>query len=118
MISIHEGLRLLINNALAACTRERHTQANELLHGRLAMLGFAAAVINQLRLGGVYGPGPLAQVRTTAFSTSTSQILGITSCEVLSDKPAYLPDANVKNKSVDSWVRLCMSWLHALNILG
>lgn len=34
-------------------------QANELLHGRLAMLGFAAALINE----GSTGLGPLGQVR-------------------------------------------------------
>jgi len=38
------------------------SKANELFNGRLAMLGFAAAVLQQLRLGGVYGPGPVAQV--------------------------------------------------------
>ncbi len=46
-------------NMLLAGTRP---QANELFHGRLAMLGFAAALINQMRMGGLAGPGPLAQV--------------------------------------------------------
>jgi hypothetical protein len=47
-------------------------QANELLHGRLAMVGFAAAVMNQLRWGGVYGPGPLAQVRERWHSSESA----------------------------------------------
>lgn len=34
-------------------------KANELLHGRLAMLGFAAALVQEARMGGA---GPLAQV--------------------------------------------------------
>lgn len=38
------------------------TKANELLHGRIAMLGFLGVLLNQLRLGGYTGPGPLAQV--------------------------------------------------------
>ncbi len=37
------------------------TKANELANGRIAMIGFAAALINQMRLGGYAGPGPLAQ---------------------------------------------------------
>jgi hypothetical protein len=37
-------------------------QANEVFNGRLAMLGFLAAVLQQLRLGGYSGPGPIAQV--------------------------------------------------------
>jgi hypothetical protein len=39
-----------------------HLQANELFNGRMAMLGFAAAIIQQLRMGGVNGPGTIAQV--------------------------------------------------------
>jgi photosystem II protein len=35
------------------------TKANELFHGRLAMIGFAAALVQEGRLGGV---GPLALV--------------------------------------------------------
>jgi len=38
------------------------SKANELFNGRLAMLGFAAAVFQQMRLGGVDGPGTIAQV--------------------------------------------------------
>jgi len=38
------------------------TKKNEVFQGRLAMLGFAAAIINQLRLGGLTGPGVLAQI--------------------------------------------------------
>jgi len=37
------------------------SKANELFNGRMAMLGFAAALAHQLRLGGLEGPGPLAQ---------------------------------------------------------
>jgi len=37
------------------------TKANELFNGRMAMLGFAAALAHQLVLGGLNGPGPLAQ---------------------------------------------------------
>ncbi|GFH23012.1 photosystem II protein, partial [Haematococcus lacustris] len=40
------------------------TKANEVFNGRLAMLGFTAALLQQLRLGGVSGPGPIAQVAT------------------------------------------------------
>lgn len=39
------------------------TKANELFHGRLAMLGFAGVLWRQFTLGGYTGPGPLAQVR-------------------------------------------------------
>jgi len=38
------------------------TKSNELFVGRMAMLGFAAALIQQVRLGGVTGPGPLGQI--------------------------------------------------------
>jgi len=38
------------------------TKRNELFNGRAAMVGFFAAVVGQLLQGGVYGPGPLAQV--------------------------------------------------------
>jgi len=37
-------------------------KANELFVGRTAMIGFAAALLGQLRQGGLQGPGPLAQV--------------------------------------------------------
>jgi hypothetical protein len=37
-------------------------QANELFNGRAAMLGFLAAIVQQLRMGGVNGPGTIAQV--------------------------------------------------------
>jgi hypothetical protein len=37
-------------------------QANELFVGRVAMVGFAAAVIGQFLMGGLHGPGPVAQV--------------------------------------------------------
>jgi len=37
-------------------------KANELFVGRTAMIGFAAAILGQLRQGGLQGPGPLAQV--------------------------------------------------------
>lgn len=40
------------------------TRANELFHGRVAMIGFLAALLQQLRLGGLSGPGPLAQIAT------------------------------------------------------
>jgi photosystem II protein len=40
------------------------SKANEVFNGRMAMIGFAAAILQQLRLGGLYGPGPLAQVAT------------------------------------------------------
>jgi hypothetical protein len=38
------------------------TKRNELFTGRLAMLGFAAALLQQLRIGGLNGPGPLGQI--------------------------------------------------------
>jgi len=38
------------------------TKANEVFVGRIAMLGFPAAIIGQLRMGGLDGPGPIAQV--------------------------------------------------------
>jgi len=38
------------------------SKANELFNGRASMIGFAAAIIQQLRMGGVNGPGPIAQV--------------------------------------------------------
>jgi hypothetical protein len=38
-------------------------QSNELFNGRLCMLGFFAAVVQQFRMGGLHGPGPIAQVR-------------------------------------------------------
>jgi hypothetical protein len=38
------------------------TKANELFNGRMAMLGIAAALLNQMWIGGFDGPGPLAQV--------------------------------------------------------
>jgi photosystem II protein len=38
------------------------TKKNELFNGRMAMLGFTAGIFNQLLLGGLNGPGPLAQV--------------------------------------------------------
>jgi len=38
------------------------SKANELFVGRVAMLGFAFAILGQLWLGGLQGPGPLAQV--------------------------------------------------------
>jgi hypothetical protein len=47
-------------------------QANELFNGRLAMLGFAAAVFQQLRMGGVYGPGIVAQVAEFVGTTPES----------------------------------------------
>jgi hypothetical protein len=47
-------------------------QANELFNGRLAMLGFAAAVFQQLRMGGVYGPGIVAQVAEFIGTTPES----------------------------------------------
>jgi hypothetical protein len=37
-------------------------QSVELFNGRIAMLGFAAAVIGQFQMGGYDGPGPVAQV--------------------------------------------------------
>jgi hypothetical protein len=37
-------------------------QSVELFNGRIAMLGFAAAVIGQFQMGGYAGPGPVAQV--------------------------------------------------------
>ncbi|KAL6760684.1 hypothetical protein V8C86DRAFT_3024281 [Haematococcus lacustris] len=38
------------------------TKANELFNGRLAMLGFLFAIWNQMGIGGLAGPGPVAQV--------------------------------------------------------
>jgi len=38
------------------------SKSNELFNGRLCMLGFLAAVVQQFRMGGLYGPGPIAQV--------------------------------------------------------
>jgi len=38
------------------------SKANELFNGRAAMIGFALAIIQQLRMGGVNGPGTIAQV--------------------------------------------------------
>jgi len=38
------------------------SKANELFTGRVAMLGFAAAVIGQFQMGGLLGPGPVAQI--------------------------------------------------------
>jgi hypothetical protein len=37
------------------------TKANELFNGRMAMLGLAAALLQQMRIGGFSGPGILAQ---------------------------------------------------------
>lgn len=37
------------------------TKINELFQGRVAMLGFLGVFLNQLRMGGMTGPGPLAQ---------------------------------------------------------
>ncbi|KAL6759303.1 hypothetical protein V8C86DRAFT_3133504 [Haematococcus lacustris] len=38
------------------------TKANELFNGRMAMLGFLFAIWNQMGIGGLAGPGPVAQV--------------------------------------------------------
>jgi len=38
------------------------TKRNELFNGRASMVGFFAAIVGQLLQGGLYGPGPLAQV--------------------------------------------------------
>lgn len=56
------------------------TKKNELFHGRIAMLGFFAALVQEVRLGGV---GPLAQVANllnvpandTFYSAATSAFL-------------------------------------------
>jgi len=53
------------------------SKANELFNGRLAMLGFAAAVIQQLRMGGLYGPGPIAQVATFLNMTPEQLYMGV-----------------------------------------
>ncbi|KAJ9531841.1 hypothetical protein QJQ45_022048, partial [Haematococcus lacustris] len=48
------------------------TKANEVFNGRLAMLGFAAAVFQQLRMGGYSGPGIIAQVATFLGTDASS----------------------------------------------
>lgn len=42
------------------------TKANEVFHGRLAMLGFYFSIVNQQQILGFFGPGPLAQVALLA----------------------------------------------------
>jgi hypothetical protein len=51
-------------NQLLGITGWGFSKANEVFNGRAAMIGFAAAILQQLRLGGLYGPGPIAQVAT------------------------------------------------------
>uniref|UniRef100_A0A7S3VK19 Uncharacterized protein n=1 Tax=Dunaliella tertiolecta TaxID=3047 RepID=A0A7S3VK19_DUNTE len=38
------------------------TKRNEIFHGRIAMLSYFAALVRGIRIGGLYGPGPVAQV--------------------------------------------------------
>jgi hypothetical protein len=57
-------------------------QANELFNGRLAMLGFAAAVVQQLRMGGAYGPGPVAQVGSETNCRGGRGVIRTTSRQV------------------------------------
>uniref|UniRef100_A0A7S3QS99 Uncharacterized protein n=1 Tax=Dunaliella tertiolecta TaxID=3047 RepID=A0A7S3QS99_DUNTE len=37
------------------------TKRNEIFHGRIAMLSYFAALVRGIRIGGLYGPGPVAQ---------------------------------------------------------
>jgi len=57
--SVHQGQGL---GQLFAVSGWGFTKANELFNGRMAMLGFAAALIGQVLQGGLHGPGPLGQV--------------------------------------------------------
>lgn len=50
------------------------TKANELFNGRLAMIGFTLAVLNQFRMGGYEGYGPIAQV-AGAFGVPVDDML-------------------------------------------
>lgn len=74
------------------------TKRNELFVGRVAMIGFAAAIIGQLMMGGVLGPGPLAQVANylgtpaeTLYASAPTVFLGwvgtITTLAYLGGKP-------------------------------
>ncbi|KAF5834233.1 hypothetical protein DUNSADRAFT_9186 [Dunaliella salina] len=38
------------------------TKRNEIFHGRIAMLSYMVALVRGIRIGGLYGPGPVAQV--------------------------------------------------------
>jgi len=51
-------------------------KANELFVGRTAMIGFAAALLGQMWLGGLQGPGPLAQVAHYLGTTANDAYYG------------------------------------------
>jgi len=78
------------------------TKHNELFLGRTAMMGFFAALVGQFVQGGLYGPGPLAQVANWFSIPVTDDyynifpglavafVVGITAISYLSGRPGTL----------------------------